>query len=231
MVHVSEPEMKQRTDDEWELDVTEDVEVPGWFFVPAAMDEAQARQWLAEGVAALGPVIGVPGWDEQPTTEAQVREVLQQAIDARAESDALALFQVWPVVGAAAVMCRVAVVRSDTLPGPDDTDAVARPIGAPHVGPGVQYSTSRTLGSGADQVVLSSLHLVFDDGDVALALSLEESVAPLIAHATPGLAILKDVIRMRRVRDGAPFVSVAPQGLTVDESWDATGEMPSGEMR
>ncbi len=205
-----------KSPDEWALDlVDDDLEVPGWLFVPQGMAKEEREQWTAEALAEMS---GTIGWDGQPIDDADAREVLTAALEQRATSDSLAILQVWPPLGHVAAMCHIDILPSSGMPDWTETDAVLHPIEAPHIGPGLQCSTLRTVQVDDLHLELSSVHFIFDDGDVTLMFSLSEAVAPLISVALPALVLLMHNIRMIRSSDGAVFESVLPRGV-VDEAW------------
>lgn len=211
------------TSEEWALDISDDLEVPGWLYLPSGPSSAESSEWMAQAVEMLSPIIGAERWDGKPASEADVRELLAAGLDARALSDAVAMFQVWPVLMPVSVTCVVNILDSSALPDWGETDAVIHRAESPHVGPGLQCSTTRTVSAEADEFELMSVHFVFDNGEVALMLSLEESFPVLVTRALPGFVLLKDVIRMARCSDGKPFASVEPLGILDDSPWTWEG--------
>lgn len=204
--------------DEWALDlVDDDLELPGWLFVPQGMGMDDQERWVSD---ALADIVGTPGWDERPVSEEDARELLASAIAQRAASDSLAMLQVWPALGPEAAMCHIDILPSDGLPDWAATDAVVHPVESPHIGPGLQCSTLRTVQIDDDvHLDVSGVHFIFDNGDVTLMFSLDETVALLTSIAMPAFVLLMRNIRMVRGSDGAVFESVPPRGVVVEPEW------------
>lgn len=201
---------------EWVIGIVEDFEIPGWFLIPQVSEDGIGRAWVEECAQALSAVVGEERWDGEIATEVDVRELLGWALEERAATDSDALFQVWPVPYPAALMCHLNLVASATLPSWTELGVVTHPIEAPHLGPGIQCSTRRAEGEG--EIDLVSVHLVFDNGDVALMMSLEEAPSPLITRALPEFMFLMEALNVER-SDGAPFHAVAPDVQFDEPAW------------
>lgn len=200
----------------WQLDVVDDPAVPGWYLVPPDLDAQLQREWTDACVEDLRVLLSSEDPDDEPVAEHDVRALLAAALDLRASSPSVAIFQVWPVRLAATVQCHVTILASADLPNWSEVEGVSLfPVEGEHLGPGLQCAVRR---EDPDDGELLSLHYVFDDGDSALLLSLDESLAPLIGAALPGFVMLKDVLRMTRA-DGRQFAAVAPTGVAIDEEW------------
>ncbi|UFU03366.1 hypothetical protein LQF12_01775 [Ruania suaedae] len=207
----------------WTLDVVEDVQVPGWFFVPAGLAAAEQEQWLAECREALVEITEAQGLDAGELDSQRLRSELLGGLEARAASPSLALFQVWPAGALGSVLCHVSVLASSDLPDWTGIGAAVHPIEAAHLGPGLQCSIRRTVEVDKEPVELASVHLVFDDGETTLMLSLTEALAPVVAYALPGFLTLMESIRMV-ADDGRPFRSLPPSGLVAEEPWQLEEE-------
>lgn len=207
--------------DGWTLDLVEDIDLPGWIFLPEGLSPREQEQWLAEATTLLWGIIGPSLRADDEMNEAMVRSVFRQGLDARFASGSYAMYQVWPRAVPAAVMCHVNVVASQDLPDWRTLDGVLHLADARYLGSGLQYSTRRRV-EGVDNVDLVSANFIFDDGDVALMLTLEESLPPLITPALVGLTILKDALKLTRA-DGSAFTAVAPAAVVKDESWSEFG--------
>lgn len=204
---------------EWRLDVSDDIEIPGWFYVPSGLEASEAAGWVEDCMGTLPAVIGDKDFDGNPINPEEVRAALRSVLDLRASAESVAMFQVWPVRGPAAVTCHVNIVASSALPNWSQlNDAYMHRIEAPHVGPGMHCATRRTITVAEEQVDLASVHKIFDNGDVTLILSIQESIAALVSCALPGLLSLQEVIRMERA-DGRPFESVPLMGVLEDGAW------------
>lgn len=207
----------------WTLRLVEDFEEPGWLYVPARLDTTGRQQWVEAAIDRLASLIGVQRWDGTPTTSHHLRELLEYGLEAEPTVASLATFQVWPLPGPAAVMCRVTVVPSDLLPDwREVVGGVVHSVESAHLGVGVQFSTRTTVTDDAGSVDVEAVSLVFDAGEEAVVFSLEQSVPALIVHALPGLAALTDVVRVERP-DGSLLVGVPPEGILDGDSWELTG--------
>lgn len=210
------------TMDAWTLDLAdEELDLPGWRFLPTDLQAAERRQWIAESVADLE---GSPGWDEEVVSGEQARSLLEQALTQRELSDSLAMVQVWPPFAGHTAMCHVNILPSEAMPAwAELDDAVVHATDAPHLGPGVEVITSRAV-EGLDDVELTGVHFVFDDGATTVMVSLDETLTPLIAIVLPGLVALVRHLRVVNETDGTAFHAVAPAGLTVEGPWDFQAE-------
>lgn len=204
--------------DGWSLDLVEDIDIPGWVFVPEGLGRPEQEVWLGEAGQLLTEIIGSENSGDPVATAREVRTVLESGLAARADSGSYVIYQVWPVVAPAAVICHVNVVSSNDLPDWSELDGAMHAAEARYIGPGLQFSTRRSVDGPEGPVELNSVHLVFDGGDVALMLTLEESLAPLVSRALTGLTVLKDALQLTRA-DGTKFVSNAPVGIATDEPW------------
>ncbi|QYJ05590.1 hypothetical protein KUV85_07910 [Nocardioides panacisoli] len=204
--------------DRWSLDFAEDVDLPGWVFLPVGLEEEDRELWLTEVSTALSDLVGSRSIDGVPMTTAEARSVLESGLAARAESESYVLYQVWPVTAPATVLCHVNPVRSEDLPDWSQLEGRIHAAEARYIGPGLQYSTRRTVESDEGPVEVNSVHFVFDDGEAALMLNLEESVSALISQALVGFSLLKNALVMTR-DDGSRFTSTTPAVLLEDEYW------------
>lgn len=201
---------------EWRVELAEDIDIPGWFFIPDSAGAEDQDRWIAQNAEELSSLVGSNRWDGQPTTEDDIEDILRLAFDERDSSDSDALFQVWPMPFPATVLCHVNLVTSASLPSWSEPGVTVHPMEAPYLGPGVQVSARRT----EDDVDLVSVHLVFDNGDVALIMSLEEAPAPLITRVGPEFMMVSEAIRIEGA-DGSPFVGTLPVGCRPEEApWE-----------
>jgi len=201
---------------EWVIDLDEALELPGWFLVP---DEVGVQQgWAAELEASLADLVGAEKWDGEATTVDDIRDVLAVGIEVRNASTSDLVYQVWPIAGPVAVYCHVNVFASASLPSWSALGAVRYSVDSPHLGTGVQLSTRQTIQEGETALEYVSVHVVFDNGEVALVMSLDEAMAPLVSRALPGFVALMRAVQLQR-SDGAPFVAVPPADLLEDAPW------------
>lgn len=210
--------------DAWSFELAEDVDIPGWVFVPEGLTLQEHELWLREVTTALCEFIRSGEPEYSGALESEVRSVLEAGLAARARSSSYAMYQVWPVAAPAATMCHVNLAESADIPW-DQMDGTRHEAHARYIGPGVQYSTRREVDSDDGPIELTSVHFIFDDGDVALILHLEESLPLLISQSLVRFTVFKDAIRLDR-GDGTDFASVLPPGTIADDSWpsDDDGE-------
>ncbi|SEE90336.1 hypothetical protein [Ruania alba] len=188
---------------------------PGWLLVPAGMDDAARAQWVDGRATELRDIWGAE-WTHDYDDD--VRSLLDAAAGERSESDALLLFQVWPVFAPIACMCRIAVLPNDGLPPWDTWDGVAHRVEAPHVGPGVQYTERRVYTDDGGEVEVFSTAFVFNDGATALVVALQEMPAPVLNDVRAGFIGLLDSLRLESA-DGTVFTSDEPAGIYDDGPW------------
>lgn len=205
-------------DEEWGIDLAEDIDVPGWLFIPEGMDSRERARWVKESLDEVSRISDGALGGGRDTTESEVRAVLEWGIEERRRSPSLAVFQVWPMRYPTAVMSHINVVPSAGLPSWAQSEAVVHPIEAPHVGPGLQCTVKDVVWEDGQRFDLTSMHLIFDNGDVTLMLSIDEAPTPLITFALPGLFMLMDNITMAR-RDGLPFSSIAADDVLQPGPW------------
>lgn len=199
----------------WALDVVdEDLELPGWLLVPSGLTTADQEAWLRSVTAEL---VGTPGWNGEPVAEAEAREALETGLALRSDSDALAMFQIFPAVGTETVNCYINVLPSAELMAWRELGLV-QPAESPHLGPGLQCSTHRTIEAEGNFIEVAGVHFAFDNGVVTLLFSLDENLAPLISRALPGFVALMQNVRMNSA-DGDPFVAVQPEGIVSEAPW------------
>lgn len=199
----------------WSLELAEDVDLPGWVHLPGGMSGQDEQRWLTEVSGILMEIVDPP---PSGTSGHSVHDILQAGLDARATSPSYLMYLVWPVASAAAVMCHVNLVASKNLPDWPTLDGTLHAADARYVGPGLQFSTRRAVESADGPVELNSVHFAFDDGEIGLMLTLEESVSPLVSRALVGFVFLKDALRLIR-DDGSVFASVPPAALVEDSTW------------
>ena len=133
--------------------------------------------------------------------------------------DAAATFQVWPVVGPVAVMCRVMLLTSDSVRSWDPKDGSAlHVIESKHLGAGLQFTPRTRVDSEGGAADIQAIDLIFDDGTAAVVLTVEPTFGAVLANILPGLQTLMDTIWVERP-DGSVFARVVPDGMTED-SWE-----------
>ncbi len=206
--------------EQWTLDlVDDDLDLPGWLFLPPDLDAAGRQQWLAACVSDLD---GTPLWDEGVVTTELATQLLEEALAHRAEAESVAMLQVWPPLAGHTAMCHVNFFPSDGLPSwTEMEDAVVQPTDAPHLGPGLEVITSRKLTLDDGEVVdLTGVHFVFDDGELTVMVSLDETLTTLISIALPALVALIHNLRVVNAAEDTVFEAVAPAGLLVEGPWD-----------
>lgn len=203
----------------WTVRGLDEFSSPGWFHVRPDMSPAEKAEWVLEAESALSSVVGVERWDGTPTSSEDVRELLGRALDEVQLVDSAATFQVWPVLGPVAVMCRVMLLTSDSVPSWEPRDGAAlHVLESKQLGVGVQFTPRTRIESDSGDAEIQAIDLIFDDGTAAIVLTVEPTFAPVLASTLPGLQELMNTIWVERP-DGSVFTGVAPQGLTED-SWE-----------
>jgi hypothetical protein len=201
----------------WTLDVVDDVGAPGWLFIPDFRDLSEQERWMS---AVAEEVAGEGGWDGEPLTRVEIRDVLHAALIERDAADAIATFQVWPPLGGVAVMCHISLFPSDAMPDWAQIDTSIQRIEADYIGPGIQCVTRRIIPSddGSD-VEYVAAHFIFDDGTTTLMITLNEAYAPMIVRALPGAATLLQNLRLLSSTDGVIFKSAPIEGVLEEDLW------------
>ena len=96
-----------------------------------------------------------------------------------------------------------------------------QPTDAPHLGPGLEVITSHSLTLDDGEVVeLTGVHFVFDDGELTVVVSLDQTLTTLISIALPALVALVHNLRVVNASEDTVFQAVAPSGLLVEGPWD-----------
>ncbi|MER6937015.1 hypothetical protein ABTX24_24740 [Nocardioides sp. NPDC127514] len=203
----------------WTVRGLDEFSAPGWFPVRADMPTAERAEWVRQAESALATVVGVERWDGAPTSPDDVRELLGRAFEEVQLMDAAATFQVWPVLGPVAVMCRVMLLTSDSVPRWERRDGAAlQVIESKHLGVGLQFTPRTRVESEDGATDIQAIDLIFDDGTAAIVLTVEPTFGPVLANVLPGLQTLMDTIWVERP-GGSVFAGVVPDGMTED-SWE-----------
>lgn len=206
--------------EQWTLDlVDDDLDLPGWLFLPPDLDAVGRQQWME---ACVSDLEGTPLWDEGVVTTELATRLLGEAMEQREEAASVAMLQVWPPLANHTAMCHVNLFPSEGLPSwTEMEDAVVQPTDSPHLGPGLEVITSRNLTLEDGEVVdLTGVHFVFDDGELTVMVSLDETLTTLIAIALPALVALIHNLRVVNTSEDTVFEAVAPAGLLVEGPWD-----------
>lgn len=204
----------------WTVRGLDEFSSPGWFPVQAGLSPEENARWMREAEDALEAIVGVERWDGAVTTSDDLRELLARAFDEAQSVDAAATFQVWPLLGPVAVMCRVMLLTSDSVPKWKSTDAGSRHvIESKHLGVGLQFTARTRIESETGGADIEAVDLVFNDGIAAIVLTVEPTFAPVIANVLPGLQVLMDTIRVEGP-DGTGFSGNAPDAVIADDSWE-----------
>ncbi|NGN96064.1 hypothetical protein G5C66_25415 [Nocardioides sp. KC13] len=205
------------TDDVWALDLVEEVEVPGWLYIPRDLGPVERREWID---TVQDELVGEVGWDGVPISADVVNEMLTSALEDRDRTDSIAMFQVWPTFGGDAATCHIGIFPTAEMPDWTDSDAVVHLFEAPHIGPGIQCSTKRIVpNDGGPDIELSGVHFIFRDGESTLVVSLAEAFDPLTVYALRGVLALLHSLRLVRPDTGQPFQSVAFDGVLEESPW------------
>lgn len=205
------------TQSTWSLDLVEDIEVPGWLFIPKDMDDEQRNEWVS---TVLDDLIGKEGWDGEPIAKDEALDVLTSGIAESDAADSIATFQVWPPLSGDIATCHIGLYPSAEMPDWIDSDAIVHRFDAPHIGPGIQCSTKReVVNDDGPNVPLAGVHFVFDDGESTLVVSVAEGYEPLTVYALRGAMALLATLRLVRSSDGKSFRSVEFDGVLEDSPW------------
>lgn len=205
------------TDSVWALDLVEDIEAPGWLFIPGDLGDQQRREWIS---AVLPELVGKEGWNGDPIEADDALDVLTSALAERDQSDSIAMFQVWPPLGGDTATCHIGVFPTAEMPDWLDSDAVVHRFDAPHIGPGIQCSTKRVVSieDGPD-IDLSGVHFIFKSEEVTLVVGLDHTHELLTVNAIRGTLALLGQLRLIRSSDGQKFQSVAFEGVLEESPW------------
>lgn len=205
------------TDSVWALDLVEDIEVPGWLFVPGDLGVQQQSEWIS---TVLSELVGKEGWSGEPIERDEALDVLMSALAEREQADSIAMFQIWPPLGGEAATCQIGVFPTAEMPDWIDSDAVVHRFDAPHIGPGIQCSTKRVASiEDGPEIELSGVHFVFKNEEITLVVSLVDSVELLTVNALRGALALLGQLRLIRSSDGRAFESVAFEGVLEESPW------------
>jgi hypothetical protein len=189
---------------------------PGWLMLPDGLERDAREPWVAEAAAELRAA-----WGElwQPEHDDVVPRLLAQALDDRAASPSIAVFQVWPIFAPVAAMCRITVVPTAVAPPWREMGGVLQPIEAAGLGAGLQWThgSEMTLPDGST-IDMVSVHFAFDDGETTVIVGVDETLAALFVRMQPGLRGMLDTVRVERA-GGSPFEAHAPEGFLRDETW------------
>lgn len=202
----------------WSLDLVDEIEAPGWLFIPEFQDAEEKDRWIS---LASEEAATQAGWDGELLEADEIRDVLYAGLLEQAEADAVASFQVWPPFGGVAVMCHLSLFPSEAMPDWAQIGAQVDAVDATNIGPGIRCTTRRMIPSGDESgnVEYVGTYFVFDDGSTTLTLSLGEAYAPLIVRALPGAMTLLENLRLISPVDGQVFQSVAIHGAEEEAPW------------
>ena len=203
--------------DDLYVELVGDVDIPGWVFIPEDLSLAEQELWLTEVTTALCDYIRAAEPQQSGALESEVRSVLEAGLVARARSDSYLMYQVWPVAAPAATMCHVNLAASEDIPW-SQMEGTFHEAHAQYVGPGTQFSRHDVIESEYGSLEVVAVHFIFDDGDTALMMHLEESLSSLISPSLVRFAVFKDSVRVVR-GDGRYFASRPRPGVVADEVW------------
>ena len=209
---------------QWEVQLAEDVDLPGWVWLPDELAPEERSAYVDEVVPALQDLIGTHQADGTPNTEVDIRAILEAGLDARAKSNSYAMYQVWPVRAPAAVMCHLNRAATEDLPEWDDIDGRRFAAKARYIGPGLQISSRFTADTDQGPAELATVYFVFADGHDSVVVHLEPSVPQLVAHTMMGMGLYLNALNVTKA-DGSTFTSVASDATVADDDWlsDADG--------
>lgn len=208
----------------WQLDLAEDIDLPGWVWLPQDLEPDLRGAWVAEVAPVVLDLIGAHRPDGTVTTEAMVRDLLEVGLDARSDSASYMMYMTFPVRAPVAVMCHVNLAEATELPDWDDLDGRMQPVDARHIGPGVQISTEFTAETDHGPAQLASVAWLFADDEAALIVNLEPALPELVAHAMVGAGMLMNALSVTRP-DGREFHAAPSTAPFIGaEEWAALAE-------
>lgn len=207
-----------QTAEGWSLDMVEDVDLPGWVLLPYGAAEDLRGPWATEVAAAVRTLPPLP---ELSSSEEDISALLRAGLEIRDESSSALLYLVFPAAAAVATLCSVDFIRTSDLPQLASTDGRSFPAEARHIGPGLQWSTRRTIADDdGTEVEISSVHLVFCDEEHGIMISLGEAASLTVSQTLTGMAVLKNAIEVTRP-DGTTLRSTASSVLLEESVWTA----------
>ena len=176
----------------WQLSLLEDLELPGWFLVPPAMDDAQAGAWIDQMARELSMLA-----DSEDDLQA-LHEELRYAVAAAEDGTAMAMFQLWPIDQPFSLLCRIDVVDGVFAPASDDENrVVVHAAEGRHLGPGRQFTIQRRQDIAGESIDLTAVYYAFSDGELSLVFGLSEAPAAVCARGLVQLTALKDAVTLR----------------------------------
>lgn len=210
---------------EWSLDLVEDIDLPGWMWLPEDMDAAQRRDWVDEVTPTVLDLVSGSGDGQEPVPEAEVRALIDSALDSRADSESYAMYLVWPVRAPAAVMCHVNLARTEDLPDWGDIEGRMYGVEARNLGPGVQITTDISVEGEDGPEELVTVIYVFAEDEAAIVINLEPSLPQLVGPAMLGAGIFMNALAASRP-GGTAFRAQPTTAPIVADEWasDAEGE-------
>ncbi|MCR8671471.1 hypothetical protein [Agrococcus sp. HG114] len=187
---------------------------PGWLGMPPL--GADDAGWVDASTAALRAAFG-DRWSAD--LDSAVPALLQLGLDRREDDDLLS-WLLWPVALPVFAVVRARVVDSAALPDFHAAGASVQPVESGTLGPGILV-TARVRLEEADASAALAV-LAFDDGDAALALSIDPTVAEVVDLSAPALRDLADRVELERP-DGSAFRARPPAGIVAAEAWSLGG--------
>ena len=208
----------------WSLDLAEDIDLPGWVWLPEDMDADQRRDWLDEVTPMVLELVSAPEGVGEPVSEAEIRGLIESGLDSRADAESYAMYMVWPVRAPAAVMCHVNLARIEDLPAWGDIQGRMHGVEARNLGPGVQITTEVTVDSDDGPEELVTVVYVFADDEASILVNLEPSLPQLVGPAMVGVGMFVNAVAVSRP-DGSAFraqPSTAP--IITGDEWPSDEE-------
>ena len=187
---------------------------PGWLGMPALDGDDDAQDWVAARTDGLRTAFG-GRWT--PELEQVVPALLTAGLDRRSADDLLS-WQVWP--GAMPVFATVhaRIVASAAIPDWRSSGASVAPFESATLGPGGQVSGTASLDDVRPGTTAAFVIHAFDDGESTVVVSVEPTLAEVLALSMTGLAGLIDRIEVERP-DGSAFRSTPPAVFVADGGW------------
>lgn len=184
---------------------------PGWLGMPGPGGDDAG--WVAERSEGLRRAFG-DRWT--PELDRAVPVLLEAGLSRRDPDDLLA-WQVWPGALPVFAVVRARVVDSAAIPDWRESGAAVQPFRSAALGDGVQVSATASIDDVQPGAAAGFVLYAFDDGAATVVVSVEPTLAEVLALCMPGLRDLVDGIEVHRP-DGSAFRGSPHPAFVADEA-------------